>query len=320
MSAPVVAVIGNNRQLDALTPLRAEYHRRGIGEVAVLTRTLRPPEAGREVADGVAAVLMAYPRLRAPSTVVPWPAAVTARGRRIPIGIVPDHRESLQRFALAAAEVHARADRSDCESSVALLAQRSRRYLDLAGRIRRLLGESGRAPDSVFWWPADEIVRADLTLGLGQGLAVALYVGHGRPSGWVGYTGVRAHHLADVPSPGALIVSLACQTLNRRRVGLSFGERLVAQGSVAASIGAVSVTRHIANARWSLRFVDAVAAGSATVGDLIVAAEPDVEAGRVYRLVGDPLAPLLDAPGARNAAQVLTDDVTYSPAREGVPA
>ena len=42
MSAPVVAVIGTNRQLDALAPLRAEYHRRGIGEVAVPTSHLRP--------------------------------------------------------------------------------------------------------------------------------------------------------------------------------------------------------------------------------------------------------------------------------------
>jgi hypothetical protein len=89
MSAPVVAVIGTNRQLDALTPLRAEYHRRGIGDVAVLTNTLLPPEAVSEVADDVDAVLMAYPRHRAPSTVVPWPAAATARGRRIPIGVVP---------------------------------------------------------------------------------------------------------------------------------------------------------------------------------------------------------------------------------------
>ena len=320
MSAPVVAVIGTNRQLDALTPLRAEYHRRGIGEVAVLTDHPLPPGAVSEVADHVDAVLMAYPRHRAPSTVVPWPATATARGRRIPIGLVPDHRDSLQRFALAAAAVHAWPEQATCETSIALLAQRSRRYLDLAGRIRRLLGDAGRPPESVFWWPADEVVRDDMTVGLGHGLAVALYVGHGRPSGWVGYAGVRAHHLADTVSPGAVVVSLACQTLSRRRVGLSFGERLVAQGSVAASIGAVSVTRHVANARWSLRFVDAVAGGAATAGELLVTAEPDLEVGRVYRLIGDPLAPLLDAPGARDAARALTDDVVYPPPRQGVPA
>lgn len=116
MSAPVVAVIGTNRQLDALTPLRAEYHRRGIGEVAVLTDHPLPPGAVSEVADHVDAVLMAYPRHRAPSTVVPWPATATARGRRIPIGLVPDHRDSLQRFALAAAAVHARPEQATCET------------------------------------------------------------------------------------------------------------------------------------------------------------------------------------------------------------
>jgi len=145
MSAPVVAVIGTNRQLDALTPPRAEYHRRGIGGVAVLTNALLPPEAVSEVADDVDAVLMAYPRHRAPRTVVPWPAAATARGRRIPIGVVPDH--SPHRFAHAAAAVLTRADRSRPQVRVALAGQRSRRYL-LAGRIPRLLGESGRPPES----------------------------------------------------------------------------------------------------------------------------------------------------------------------------
>jgi hypothetical protein len=147
MSAPVVAVIGTNRQLDALTPLRAEYHRRGIGEVAVLTRSLLPPEAVSEVADDVDAVLMAYPRHRASSTVVPWPAAATARGRRIPVGVAPDDRDSLQRFAHAAAAVHTRVDRSGPKVSVALLGQRSRRYF-AAGRIPRLLTESGRPAES----------------------------------------------------------------------------------------------------------------------------------------------------------------------------
>jgi hypothetical protein len=226
----------------------------------------------------------------------------------------------LLRFAHAAAAVHARADRPECGTSVALLAQRSRRYLDLAGRIRRLLGESGRPPDSVFWWPADEIVRDDLTIGLGHGLALVLYIGHGRPSGWVGYAGVRANHLSGRPAPGALIVSLACRTLNRRRVGLSFGERLVAQGGAAASIGAVPMTPHIANARWSLRFVDAISAGATTVGGLLAAAEPDLDVGPVHRLIGDPLAPLLDAPGARDAARARTVDVASQQAREDVPA
>jgi hypothetical protein len=97
MSAPVVAVIGTNRQLGTLTPLRAEYPRRGIGEVAVLTKALLPPEAVSEVADDVGAVLMAFPRHRAPSTVVSWPAAATARGRRIP-GAADDEWQGLTTF------------------------------------------------------------------------------------------------------------------------------------------------------------------------------------------------------------------------------
>jgi hypothetical protein len=306
-----VAVIGSNRQLDSLAPLRHAYRARGIDELAVLANDLLTPEALGELAGDVDAVLLAYPRHRAPSTVVPWPTVAAARERRIAVGLVPDHGDSLARFAVAAAAVHERAGDPATTASIALLAQRSRRYLDLAGRIRRLLLAGGRAPAAMFWWPADEIVRDDVTIGLRYGLAVAWYVGHGRPSGWVGYAGIRAHHLADADAPSGVVVSLACQTLSRRHIALSFGERLVAQGSAAATIGSVSATRHVANARWSLRLVDAVSNGVRTAGDLLVAAEPDVAVARTYRLVGDPMAPLLDAPGARAAAQRLTDDVVF---------
>lgn len=320
---PIVAVIGSNRQLDTLAPLRQAYRRRGVRELTVLTDHLLPPDALGEIAGDVDAVLLPYPRHRSPSTIVPWPAVPLA-GRRVPVGLVADHGDSLATFAAAAAAVH---DRDRCQgssSSVAILAQRSRRYLDLAARIRRLLADGGRSTESCFWWPADEIVRDDMTVGLGYGLAVALYVGHGRPSGWVGYAGVRGHHLARPDDVCGVVVSLACHTMSRRRIGLSFGERLVAQGTAAAAIGAVSVTRHVANARWALRFVDAITAGAATAGDLLVAAEPDVEAGRVYRLAGDPLAPLLDAAGARVAARALSDDVIHpalpNPERTEIPA
>jgi len=308
-----IATVGATHHLEALEPLRAAYARSGIVEIPVVTTDLPGAAELREVASGVDAVLLVYPRLRSPSTVVAWPAIVAEAGRRVPIGLVPAHRRSVERFAATAAAVHERRRDGHSESSVALLAQRSRRYIDLAGRIKRLLADGDVSPDSIFWWPADEIVRDDLTRGLGYGLATAVYVGHGRPSGWVGYAGIRAHHVAEVDDATALVVSLACQTLSRRRVGLSFGEALVAQGSAAATIGAVSVTNHIANARWSLRLAGALINGASTAGELLAAAEPDLDVGRCYRLIGDPMAPLLDAPGARSAARSLTDDVVYQP-------
>jgi hypothetical protein len=319
--APTVGIVAPAAALDALAPLRRAYSRRGIGEVVVAGEALPTPGDIVELANAVDAVLLVYPPNRSPRTVVPWPAAPVADGRRVPVGIVPGSGGDLDRFAMGAAAVHLRAiGHPAADTSVVLLAQRSARYLDLAGRIRRLLGEQDVADDSVFWWPADEIVRDDVTVGLRLGLAVAVYVGHGRPRGWVGYAGVRANHLDGMLIPGALVVSLACQTSSRYRTGRSFTEALVAQGTAAAAIGAVGKTRHIANARWSLRLVDALAAGAPTAGELLVAAEPEGALTRNYRLVGDPLAPLLDAPGARAAARALSDDVIWSPEREEIPA
>ncbi len=308
---PAIAVIGSQRDIDALGPLTAAYRHNGIAEVPVVVAGIPTLSELIERAEHVDAILLVYPRQRSPNTVVPWPAAVTASGRRVPIGLVPAQRGSLEQFAAAAARVHGRRRHGHPEASIALLAQRSTRYIDLAGRIRRLLTSGQRPAESTFWWPADEIIRDDVTRGLGHGLAAALYVGHGRPSGWVGYAGIRDHHLADVDDACGVIISLACQTLSRRRIGLSFGEALVAQGSAAATIGAVSVTNHIANARWSLRLADALINGASTAGELLAAAEPDIGVGRCYRLIGDPMAPLLDAPGARAAARALTDDVVY---------
>jgi hypothetical protein len=319
--APTVGIVAAPAALDALAPLRRAYSRRGIGEVAVAAESL--PHAGgiAELADAVDAIVLVYPPKRSPRTVVPWPAAPAADGRRVPVGIVPGSGGDLDRFAMGAAAVHLRAiGEPAAATSVALLAQRSARYLDLAGRIRRLLGERHVADDSVFWWPADEIVRDDVTAGLRLGLAVAVYVGHGRPRGWVGYAGIRAHHLDGTADPAALVVSLACQTSSRYRTGRSFTEALVVQGTTSAAIGAVGTTRHVANARWSLRLVDALAAGARTAGELLVAAEPEGGQTRSYRLIGDPLAPLLDAPGARAAAKALSDDVIWHPDREEVPA
>jgi hypothetical protein len=216
--------------------------------------------------------------------------------------VVPDLGEAaLDRFARAAASVH---DRPAGTASVALLAQRSGRFIGLAGRVRRVLEE--RSPDAaVSWWTAEELGRDEMAEGLGAGLAAAVYVGHGRPIGWVGYRGTRAHHLAGSPQPVAAALSLACLTASRRRTGLSFAEAIVIQGTAAASLGAVGPTLHLDNARWALGLARALGDGVRTVGELVAAAEPPSTDG-LYRILGDPLAPLVDAPGARERADLLT--------------
>jgi hypothetical protein len=298
-----IGVVGSPRALDALEPLRRAWAGRGH-LVAV-----KSPVPLDELADGVDALTVVGSRRRSPRTVLPGPFVRTADGRRVPVGWVPDLGwEALRRFATAAARVHARSRNGRSRRTVAVLAQRSRRYRDLSGRIERLLAESGGAARPLRW-TADELTRPDLVRGLGFGVSAAVYVGHGRPVGWVGYRGVRRHHLARVEEPTAAVLSLTCLTASRRRVGLSFAEALVLDGAAAAAFGAVRSTDYRWNARWALRLTGALANGCATVGDLVVSAEEGDPAVAAYRIIGDPTAPLVDAPGAARRAAALTREL-----------
>ena len=152
---------------------------------------------------------------------------------------------------------------------------------------------------------AYELGRDDLADLLATGPALGVYVGHGRPVGWVGYAGTRAHHLADAAArpgqaPVGAVVSLTCQTASRRRTGLSFAESLPLRGVTAATVGAVTSTLHTGNARWALRIARGLGTAR-TIGDLVVMVAPHDPHATSYRLLGDPTAPLLDAPAAEAA-------------------
>jgi hypothetical protein len=293
----LIGVVAAGRALDALEPLLRAY-----GEVAVASE----PD---DLAGDADAVLIVGDRRRSPRTVLSGPFLLAANGRRVPVGWVPDTGwDAVRRFAEAAARIHERRGR---ERTVAVLAQRSRRYRDLSGRIVRLLEES-RGAVRPLRWTADELGREELGRGLGYGLAAAVYVGHGRPTGWAGYRGTRAHHLDDADEPAAAVLSLTCLTASRRRVGLSFAEALVLQGAAGAAFGAVCPTDHRWNARWALRLTRALGSGCATVGELVLSAEQDDPAVAGYRIVGDPVAPLVDAPGAAERADALSREVALT--------
>jgi hypothetical protein len=123
---------------------------------------------------------------------------------------------------------------------------------------------------------------------------LGIYVGHGRPIGWVGYRGLRAHHFEHFGGePLGAIVSLCCRTASRRRTGLSYAEALPLAGVAAASFGAVTDTRHTDNTRWAVRMCETVLEGVDTIGELVVrSAPPSASATSAYRIMGDPLAPL----------------------------
>ncbi len=305
-----IGVIAPARALDGLEPLLRAYAQEG--GVVVLEGGLGSRAELEEHARDVDAILVVGPRRRSPRTAVPGPFVTSRDGRRVPVGWVPDCGwEPVRRFAKTAARIHERSRSGERGRTVAVLAQRSRRYRDLSRRIERLLGESGGTVRPLRW-TADELGRDDLGRGLGYGLSAAVYVGHGRPVGWVGYRGTRAHHIAAADQPTAVVLSLTCLTASRRRVGLSFSEALVLGGAAAATFGAVCSTDHRWNARWALRISRALVQGSPTVGELVTSAEQGDPAVTGYRIVGDPAAPLIDAPDAARRADALSREVALS--------
>ncbi|WP_392543312.1 hypothetical protein [Oryzobacter telluris] len=264
------------------------------------------------LAAGSGALLLVGPRNRAPRTVLAGPVVLAPGGRPVPAAWLPaTSTRDLARFARTAVAVHTRADAGgfaddDTPSAaptrtLAVLGERQPRFDRLAERVT-VIGTEAEAAGGLrtLRCTAYELSRDDTVDLLGRGPALAVYVGHGRPVGWVGYAGMRAHHLADAAArpghePVAALLSLTCRTASRRRTGLSFAESLPLAGVAAATLGAVVPTHHTANARWAVRI--ARDAGSArTVGDLVAAITPHDPHASDYRLLGDPTAPLLDAP------------------------
>ena len=214
--------------------------------------------------------------------------------------------------AVGAARCRRRASR--CSPSAA------RRYLDLAGRIRRLLGDAGRPTTRCSGGRPTRSSATTSSRGLGHGLAVAVYVGHGRPSGWVGYAGVRpTTSTGTADRPERVVVSLACQTVEPPPHRAVVRRGAVAQGTAAAAIGAVGETDHIANARWALRLVDALAAGRRTAGELLVAAEPEARPCARLPAGRRPARPAARRAGRAGRRRALTDDVDLDPQQRGDP-
>lgn len=244
--------------------------------------------------DDVEAALLAGSARRAPATVLRAPFALDRRGRRVPVAWLPvTSPAALRRFAATAARVHRRGGE---RTAVAVLGQWHPRYLRVAERVAALL-ERGV---STFRWTGDVMTREGMVEALGSGLGLGVYVGHGRPMGWVGYHGTRSHHFdAFAGEPLGALLSLCCRTASRRGVGLSYAEAIPLQGVAAASFGATGDTLHRDNTRWALGLCAALAAGASTAGELVArAAPPSPTAVASYRLFGDPLAPLIPAAGA----------------------
>ena len=244
--------------------------------------------------DKLEGALLVGSARRAPATVLSAPFAVDRGGRRVPVAWLPAvSPDACRRFAAAAARVHRRRGR---RAVIAVLGQWHPRYLHVAERVAALLERR----IATFRWTGEVITRERMVEALGSGLGLGIYVGHGRPVGWVGYHGTRSHHFEPFAGePLGALVSLCCRTASRRRVGLSYAEALPLQGVAAASFGAAGDTLHTDNTRWAVGMCDALAAGATTIGELVAQAAPSSpSATGSYRLIGDPLAPLASAIGA----------------------
>jgi len=258
------------------------------------------PDVAARVAgqDALDAVLVVGPARRAPATVLPAPFVFDATGRRVPVAWLPATRiADVQRFALTAARVHRRAG---ALPALAVFGQWHPQYLRVADRIDALLPSRWRG----FRWTGERLTREGVVQAIGSGVGLGLYVGHGRPKGWVGYHGVRGHHFDDFGGePMGALLSLCCRTASRRATSLSWAEALPLRGVAAASFGAVSDTLHTDNTRWAVGLCDALAAGVREIGELILLAAPAHGAAVMpYRLVGDPFAPLTTTPQALRLA------------------
>ena len=291
--------------LAELRPLVRVHERRRPVRLHTLAND-RPLEAARlaELLVGAEALLLVGNRRRSPRTMLPGPFAFDATGRPVPVGWLPDLGASLGSFARAAGRVAGRA--RERLGPVAVLGQWDARYLHLATRMEARLAACATR-FHVLRWTAERLTRDDLVRGLRYGLGAAVYFGHGRPRGWAGYHGFRAHHLVGSGGePLGALLSVTCLTASRRRTGLAFSEAVVLGGAAASAVGAVAPVEHVENMRWMLGLADALAAGHTLLGEALLHAAPQpARPHEPYRIVGDPLAQLVGASGAdRRAAAV----------------
>ena len=302
-------VVGSAPALAALKPL-CDAHRKQR-PVRVLPADDTQPDALSAIgAHGALAPLDGYPELRDVAAVLvvgearrpprhglPGLFLHDDTGRRVPAGWLPDVPQRLGDFAQAAAKVVRRAKARLPRGPLVLLGQWDDRTLVLARQTESAF-ENVPCPVPVIRWTAERLVQMDMLHALRCGPGLAIYFGHGRPRGWAGYHGIRAQHLREaLGEPLGAILSLTCHTANRWQVALSFAEEMVLSGLCAASLGATAKTVHLDNGCLTNNLCSKLSdTAVATLGELLLATPlNDAQAFGTYRVIGDPLAPLLGA-------------------------
>lgn len=305
MSAGAWVLLAPRQALPVLAPLvRAHAAVRDVVVIPTEAPVIRWEDT---VPAGAAAVLLVGPRRRSPQTVLPGLFVEDAAGAPVPAGWLPV-TSSLPLVVATAVLVLGRT----APAPVAVLGQREERYLRLASRLEHHLD----GVDAVRW-TAERVTREDLLLGLGCGLGLAVYLGHGRPGGWAAYRGLRSEHLSAraLEAPLGSLLSVTCWTASRWRVALSFTESVVLSGAAAASVGAVRTVLHLDSVRLVVRLAAALRSrpphlGALMSDALVVDGQPEPLACQ-YRICGDPLTALAGEDTAMTRARAL-----YAPAAD----
>jgi hypothetical protein len=225
---------------------------------------------------------------------------INRSGHPVPSGWLPSNDlTGLHQFGRTAAEVVHRSVTGHPAGPFVLLSARESRAIALADEIALQM------PSPSFRWTAERLARHELLPALGWGHGMALYVGHGTSSGWLGYGGIDAKALAQtVSQPLGALLSVTCDTarLSAGTRDSNFCTHATLCGLCAAALGATGKTLHANNRLLSVAL--AKQAGRAnTLADLLSAVPAELLAG--YVVIGDPAASLVGtAQASMQAPQV----------------
>lgn len=260
----------------------------------VRTETTRGGGTGwRRTLDGAAGVIL----IADPETPVGEAVEgthVSDRDRFVPIGVLPDDPRAFAAAALA--QRRAPSEARLTRGPFVLLSSREDHVRERANRMSAILTH-GEAPFRDL--PTGRIDRATLLTALASGPGLVIYTGEGNAHGWGGYGRLQSWELHQPGTePLGALISLSCS--GSARLGSLHGlcESVVAHGSAASALGAVSEVPSKDNENLGTVLVERLNAGAANLAEALP--EPTSEL-QLFRISGDPLAPLIGADGARTA-------------------
>jgi hypothetical protein len=289
------AAIGPAALLEMLAPLRDEHLRHGEARLIVRDKARPLQQLAAELAGDDAMLL-----------VVEDPAEPTLRGA-FPAPLLHAQGEApvlLGWLRLEAHELGAYANRAIAlmrrpgqpRPPVALLGPREQRYAALLDQLASAADPmTGLA---AFHWGAERLARHRFAAALRQGIAAAIYTGHGYARGWFAYGGLTPEAFVSVGSPESdeaigVLFSLACRT-----GAPAFADALVGLGVAGAVVAPLGDPLHEDNRALAAALIPAIGGGMSTAGDVVRALIAEGVRLDGYSIVGDPAIPVAASPGA----------------------